>query len=261
MDVILNDYSLDNQFSDIDDFINSIKETTIPLFIFLENLSKERGHNYELLKSQNSYECKVFQNKTLQDMFKHSANKSAVQKLLVSLSICKKPFWEDNPKTDIKNSILLDGIDEIPNCITEAFYRNICLISFYKSQYTSNNISFQINKKKVNAINAVSKQQFIESLPICYGIQIKEGQDIEYCRKQVFFEVRDNEQGEHNAPHFHLTEKKGKKRSVAIQINDSFTYLAGHEKLRDEWLEWCKQNSFLIKELWNYRHPEMLIKE
>ena len=54
MDVILNDYSLDNQFLNIDDFINSIKETTIPLFIFLENLSKERGHNYELLKSYKS---------------------------------------------------------------------------------------------------------------------------------------------------------------------------------------------------------------
>ncbi len=67
MNVILNDYSLDNQFLNIDDFINSIKETTIPLFIFLENLSKERGHNYELLKSYKSFNCEIFQKQTLND--------------------------------------------------------------------------------------------------------------------------------------------------------------------------------------------------
>lgn len=261
MDVILNDYSLNNQFIDIDDFISSIKQTTIPLFILLENLSQERGHNYELLKSYNSFNCKVFQKQTLHDLFKYKTSKSAIQKLLYSLTFCKSPFWEDDSKTDKNNSIQINNICEIPNCITEAFYRNICLISFDKSQYTNNNISFQINEKEVNAINAVSKSQFIESLPKCYSIQIKEGQSIECDGKQVFFEVRDNERGKHNAPHFHLTEKKGKLRSVSIQIDKSFKLLAGDETLRDEWLEWCKNNYYYIKELWNYRHPEMLVKD
>lgn len=261
MNVILNDYSLDNQFLNIDDFINSIKETTIPLFIFLENLSKERGHNYELLKSYKSFNCEIFQKQTLNDLFKYKTSKSAIQKLLVSLTFCKRPYWEDDQKTKLEDSILIDDITEIPNCITEAFYRNICLISFDKSKYCDKSIGFQINKKKVVSINSISKEQFIEALPICYGIKIKEGHDIKYDNKSVFLEVRDKENGEHKSAHFHLTEKEGKNRSVSIQIDSSFTYLAGKKDLRLEWLEWCKNNYFYIKEMWNYRHPERLIED
>lgn len=261
MDVILNDYSLNNQFSDIDDFINSIKETTIPLFIFLENLSQERGHNYELLKSYNSYNCKIFQNQTLFDLFKYKTNKAAIQKLLVSLTFCKQPYWEENPKTDINSSIQINNICKIPNCITEAHYRNICLISFDRSLFTNNLINFKIDNKKVFSVNSVSKKQFIESLPICYEIEIKEGHDIYYKDKTVFFEIRDNEKGEHKSAHFHLTEKDGEHRAVSIQIDNSFTLLAGDEPLRNEWLEWCKNNNYYIKVMWNYRHPDRLVEE
>lgn len=261
MDVILNDYSLDNQFSDIDDFTKSLKENTIPIIIFSENLSKEQNCNNIVYKSQNSFNRKVFKDKTLYDLFRLNGNKSSIQKLLSFLSICKKPFWDQESMINENDVIQIEKIGDKHNCIVEAHYRNICLLSFKNDLYKNTSIQFFKNEKSVNSQNAITKNQFIESLPICYGIEIKEGHDIEYNNKKVFFEVRDDENGKHKSPHFHLTEKEGKNRSVSIQIDSSFTYLAGKKDLRLEWLEWCKNNYFYIKEMWNYRHPERLIED
>ena len=59
MDVVLNDYAIDSQFSSIDNFVDSLAEYTLPALDFLKNKSGI------LLKSYETYGRKITDDETI----------------------------------------------------------------------------------------------------------------------------------------------------------------------------------------------------
>ncbi|WP_252235871.1 hypothetical protein [Clostridium sp. ZS1] len=62
MDIIINDFSLDGQFSGDEQFIESLYENTLPILTDLEKVDAT------ILRSYYSYEAKVTKDKTLNDL-------------------------------------------------------------------------------------------------------------------------------------------------------------------------------------------------
>lgn len=178
MDIILNDKSLDGQFSSIDDFTDSVFEHTIPIL----NLMDEK--KMRLLKSQDTYNGQVTEDRTLIELFRIQSNSpelTMLKKLLVA-KLCEEPFWEDDCRSDKTAIYSLDKVElEKPNCITEAFERNGMLLSFQHDKFLKGTLSIEKNGRVDKVRNAYKKEQVLEHCIESQSINV-----IEYLRLSQF---------------------------------------------------------------------------
>ena len=125
MDVVLNDYAIDSQFSSIDNFVDSLAEYTLPALDFLKNKSGI------LLKSYETYGRKITDDETIYSFLQSQQYRgfSEAQKLRSLLGEwVSQPYWEDDPRTE-KDSTYACGYlgifrGEEPNCFSEALERD-----------------------------------------------------------------------------------------------------------------------------------------
>ena len=136
MEVILNDYSLDEQFDNIEEFVDSLVNSTFLALGYLENKSSV------LLKSYNTYDDKICESISVYDFLSSQdfMGFPEAQKLRSVLSkLVAEPFWNDNSKTDKKATYKCDKIGvfggDDSNCFSEALERDKIILSFENSDY------------------------------------------------------------------------------------------------------------------------------
>lgn len=130
MEVIINDLSLNAQFEDIDDFLDSLNECTIPILDILEKL------NIQILSSYNSFGLMVTKDKTLYDILaiKGSPEIRKFKRQLQELFF-DEPYWDSNPKS-INNIYECSFTSENNKyCLAEALERSCSVISFENDQF------------------------------------------------------------------------------------------------------------------------------
>lgn len=94
MEIIINDFSLDGQFSGEEQFVDSLYEYTLPMLKDLEKVDTT------VIRSYYSYEYKVTNDKTLNDILITRGNpeitklKGQLQKMFF-----EEPYWEDSLKS------------------------------------------------------------------------------------------------------------------------------------------------------------------
>ncbi|NFO13004.1 hypothetical protein FDB34_02050 [Clostridium botulinum] len=159
MDIIINDFSLDGQFSDDEQFIESLYENTLPMLTDLEKVDAT------ILRSYYSYEAKVTKDKTLNDLLITRGNpeitklKGQLQKMFF-----EEPYWEDN----------LQSIEEIYECeftekknqfcLAEALERNISVLSFEHEKFNKSPIEISKNTECNYIKNLFNKEIMLQIL-------------------------------------------------------------------------------------------------
>jgi len=138
MGVIINDFSLEGQFYNEDEFLESLYNYTIPMLDKLEELETQ------ILSSFNSYTLPVTKDKTLYDILsiKGSAEIRKFKRQLQELFF-DEPYWDSDPKST--NSIYECEFTDKDNnfCIAEALERNLPVISFEHEKFKKSTIKIK----------------------------------------------------------------------------------------------------------------------
>ena len=201
MDIIVNDFSIDNQFQNFEEFSDIVACTTLPLFQVLMQ------KNCILYKSYATYSLSFFDDVSLIKLFNHrdfkgSAEVTLLKELLVSIS-SEEPYWNDdiNTKTDsfYHNEFCGDFYGYNPNCLSEALERNATLLSFVPNRFNSNSISISRDGEYLLIDNLINKSDFIHSL-LQYGnatlveylISIQDNKNIIFVKDRAGSYLTDN---------------------------------------------------------------------
>ena len=246
MELILNDYSLNGQFENTDDFIDDLYVNIIPCLYFAEQ------ENYVLLKSYTSYNSQVTKNQKLNEIIRESKGSAEIQRFKSFLSqlAFTEPYWDDDKKTpkNIKAS-----------CLTECYFRSGILLSFCHDDYSNKEIYVSINNNKSILLNAHSKKMLLENLHKLGVYNLNNSFIIPV--KNLKIEIRTSEP-HHNEPHIHIT-NKSTGTEVSILLKDFTIKVGGFKKDdKDFFYEWLNSNNNKIhlKELWNYYHEDKPVK-
>lgn len=142
---ILNDYSVDNQFNSIDDFLDSLFDYTIPL---LESLNK---YNIGLTKSHEIFNRKIVSGKTLLELFQlRGSAEIAKIKDIIFENVIAEPYWEEE----------FEGQD----CLSKACSQGMGMISFEHDKFKKTYVNHSFNKQTVEIENNFKATQLLEHL-------------------------------------------------------------------------------------------------
>ena len=142
MGAIINDFSLEGQFCNEDEFLESLYKYTIPM------LDKMEGLGIGILSSFNSYELQVTKDKTLYDILsiKGSAEIRKFKRQLQELFF-DEPYWDSNPKS-INSTYECEFTKEDNKfCIAEALERNLPVISFEHEKFKESTIKIKKDRQ------------------------------------------------------------------------------------------------------------------
>ena len=158
MDIIINDKSLDGQFSSVDDFLDSVFEYTLPL---LELIDEKK---MRLLKSQSTYSRNVTCNSTLVELFRINSNNTELTMLKRELvaKLCDEPFWEDDSQTCLKSHYYYNEDLEKPSSITEVVERKGILLSFMHNLFKDDFLHIEKDMELCRVRNAYKKEQMLK---------------------------------------------------------------------------------------------------
>ena len=156
MEYILNEFSLDGQFEDTDEFVDSLYKNTLPV---LKKLDEKK---INLLKSCNIYDSMITPNNNLQAILQDRSYSEirAIKSLLVKLFL-DDPYWDNESKCIVESKYECEFTEEINNhCIAEALERDTALVSFEHDKFKFS----EIKVKKDGVINNVSNIYDKESM-------------------------------------------------------------------------------------------------
>lgn len=165
MEVVFNDYSLDSQFSSIEDFLDSLIDNT---FVILKYLSEQDNL---LLKSYETYSRPVTSMESIYDILVSQKYRGfpeirKLKSLLVQLS--SEPFWQSNVRTDetatYHCSFLGDFFGTSPNCFSEAVERDKFLLSIKHDNFEIDLIDVKKNGKTQTIYNLFDKKNAAKKL-------------------------------------------------------------------------------------------------
>lgn len=159
MEVIINDFSLDGQFSDEEQFVDSLYEYTLPMLKDLEKVEAT------IIRSYYSYESKVTNDKTLNDILTTRGNpeitklKGQLQKMFL-----EEPYWEDSLRSveDIYECAFTDKKSQF--CLAEALERNISVLSFEHDKFKKSTIEINKNNESNCIKNLFNKEVMLQIL-------------------------------------------------------------------------------------------------
>lgn len=165
MEVVLNDYSLDAQFDNIDDFVDSLVKNTLLVLRYFEESSNLLIKSYCTYDKKISHTVSVYQFLTSQQFMGFSE----AQKLRSVLGkLVDEPYWNDNPKTVINAQYKCDKIGDFsgqePNCFSESLERDKLILSFEHNEYKEESIPILKNKVAYNLYNLFDENSTIKNL-------------------------------------------------------------------------------------------------
>lgn len=187
MDVVINDFSLDGQFEDVEDFFDSLAEETLPVFYSL------KSHSCDILSSFETYKRKVSSGLTLYDTLTgrdYRGYPEATRLKLFLTSCIGDPYWASEPQTDehLKYSMSDKVFEEIPNCFTEAFAREKMLLSFQNGNFIYDKLAITVDGQKQVLYNLFDKESVGQALFCKNVIGLSEFlMSVNCCKTVCFF--------------------------------------------------------------------------
>ena len=171
---ILNDYSIDNQFNNFDDFIDSLLSNTIPLFILMEE------YGVELLKSYKMYSLKIVNGMSISELlYKRNYPELLKFKSMLHKILSNDPYWENEDKNH--------------DSFLEALEKNTGLISFEHKKYISDSIEY-FNEGILQIIpNSYNEVQFAEQLLKKHIIDVGRYLEIKFPAIQKFCKIQNKD--------------------------------------------------------------------
>lgn len=153
MSVIVNDFSLDGQFAEDEDFLDSLAEITLPTLKILENLG------IKILKGYETYSVMVTENKSLYDFIKLKGSPEAARlKMMLN-----NPFWDDENKSSNQSVYECEYTRNTNSyCLAEALERTMPVISFVHDSFKESSISIKKDNEEFRIDNLYNKYVLLE---------------------------------------------------------------------------------------------------
>lgn len=146
MDILLNELSLNGQFTSIDNFID---EGLPPIVSILKEVDSS---NDLLYKKRDFYSSMVTPNTNLYDVVvgTHSRTYDQVRRAKRQLSaLMDDPYWEDNPNQSLNDSYVYLHDKISGSSIAEACERDKVIISFACNEYSSKELDIVKNEENI----------------------------------------------------------------------------------------------------------------
>lgn len=159
MEMILNDFSIDGQFCDEEQFEDYCVRYLIDVFKCLEDLL------IPLYKRMDTYNRKITPDTTLFEFIRQANNPVAsnIKSFLINLAM-QKPYWDEmgEMRSSINdNTYECEYNDEFPNCISEAVERNTHLLSLKHDDYIEENLICMKNGQAYKISNVKQKNDLL----------------------------------------------------------------------------------------------------
>lgn len=136
---ILNDYSVDKQFNNKEEFLDSLIENTIPLFKSLDEME------IDILKSHKIYYLEIIEDKKLIEIIQSRQYPEITRfKSLLNKILCDNPYWDLNSESN--------------DCILEAIKNRYDLISFEHEEYLLEELQYH-NTLVMNSYNKIQLEE------------------------------------------------------------------------------------------------------
>lgn len=257
MDYYLNEYSLRGQFKSIEEFFQSLRESTLPV---LKQVQKEEGN--VIWKKDTFWKSEISQGIALNEI-PEKKNERSIEMIRLKIQLrnlfSKGPFWgaDDEPIVKIKeyqfDTDFRENFEEV-NCFQKAIEREGRILSFVHEEYKRYELPVIIdsdNTEQEFSIDNIYNESWWERQPVIKTWRIDSG---------YLIEVRTREVASH-APHFHVTYKEC---SASFLIEDGTLLVANREgrildKMKTEIKEWYNENKEELKNTWNCLHREKQI--
>ncbi len=187
IDLILNEKSLDGQFSSIEEFCD---KGVVGLIAVLED-RKRLSDQTTLYKSAALTDAMVTPGDTYTSVVFDESNRiyDGIRRYKVALlSLIDDPFWDSDSKQKAEDKYeTLDGKSLNGTSVAEAESRNGILVSFAHPSYSATNIKIKKNDDEVEVSNACQEGQIIDVSYHKALIQFKEYAELKFSGGKLDF--------------------------------------------------------------------------
>lgn len=228
MDIVLNDYSLNEQFDSIEQFVLWVQKELVKMFDYCEE------HKIALYKKSDFYSKKITKNDSIQDLLKISGDPlvARIRKFIIN-SAFEPPYWDESDiqKTYLTNSYKCPYEHDLPNCFSEAIERDRTILSIKNSQFTDEFYHYIKNGEQGKIFNIIDYNSFLRRLLEKKNESVRYVfENYKYERKVIFMEYAGKCYAEEAIQQNELTAED--KRNVLINISHLITGLSSGTKNR-----------------------------
>lgn len=159
MDILINELSLDGQYSTVNEFLSK------GLSAFINVLDEISVTNHILLKKYDFYNTKITRDIILYDILKGNISREydQIRKFKRKLAMLfEEPFWENDKKHSDDNTYLFGNVKINSSSLAEACERDRVVISFLHNKFTILKIPVLKNQDEVEVNNLYDRFHFLE---------------------------------------------------------------------------------------------------
>jgi len=159
MEILVNELSLNGQFSSVDYFI---KFGLIP---FVKVLNDIEPQSNSLYKKYDFYQAKITPHHTIHNTLTGNISRQydEIRKFKSQLAkLFDNPYWEDNPKYSANCIYLYNGNNVCNSSLAEACERDKIIVSFYHNDFKTIQLSVFKNKYKIEIDNLFEQGHFAQ---------------------------------------------------------------------------------------------------
>ena len=158
MDILLNELSLNGQFTSEEDFLDNL-DSVLAIIKLLEVL------NFDLLKNYTFFNSKITATSTLiQIMNSRDDRIRKIKSYLLKLSN-NPPFWNDTQKHNCIRDIYIYNLNNIcETSLAESSKRDQIILSFNHNNFLKSNLIIKQNSTNIDICNIVEKNIFLDYL-------------------------------------------------------------------------------------------------
>lgn len=254
MNYYINEYSLRGQFQDVDEFIESLREYTLPVLKKIEN----DGHSV-IWKKYDFWNSKICTSITLGNIPKKKNERSSERAILINRLIklaYQKPHWSDQEDEEY-GFIVVDymfdeeyriNFHEI-NCFIKAINDEGRIISFLHDSYKSEELKLLIKRE------GKSSECLLPNIYSTDWWKIEPKIKVWYIDGKFKVEIRAKE-FDYHPPHFHVSYNE---YSAVFTLKNGRLYIEGDYKLLEKDLnninKWYEVNKKDLEDAWDNLHP------
>jgi len=192
MDILINELSLEGQYSTVNKFLSE------GLSAFINVLDEILVTNHILLKKYDFYNTKITRDIILHDILKGNISREydQIRKFKRKLAMLfEEPFWENDKKHSDDDTYLFDNVKINDSSLAESCERDRVVVSFLHSNFQILEIPVFKNQDEISVDNLYDRFHFLELKRNRKGLSFKEYVKLKFVDTKLDFSLIDDKFG------------------------------------------------------------------
>jgi len=192
MDVLINELSLEGQYSTVSEFLSK------GLCVFINVLDEISITNHMLLKKYDFYKTRVTKEKNIHDILVGNISREydLIRKFKRKLAtLIEEPFWENDKKHSDDDTYLFDNVNINDSSLAESCERDRVVVSFLHSKFKILKIPVLKNQDEISLDNLYDKFHFLELIRSREELSFEEYVRLKFANTKLNFSLIDDKFG------------------------------------------------------------------